>query len=445
MVEMFCRVFLYVLKSIMVYLFLFIYTIGYIFLFIPVFCIGAIFNTKMRDGLKGRLTQPKRIRQFAKEHANDTIVFFHSASVGEWEQSIPIIKTLKQSHPEIVILASFFSPSGMNHAKKDDVDCAIYLPFDVCFANYLFFKRIQPKAWVVSKYDIWPGSLLAAHWAHVPVLLCSAELAKDSKRYSGLGAFVNRLFYKYISYIFPVSEDYKQRFLNIYPFEDRLEVVGDARYDQIIAKAEAVKEQPDVEIFENPLPVTFIGGSLWPADEKHLFPALLRVFKENDNLQLLLVPHELHESHIQAIEQTFAAEGIATERYSEFSKKDSGKTACRVAIINTIGMLAKLYKNTDFAYVGGAFSTGVHNVAEPSAFANPVVYGPKHVNSYEAMQLKEKAGGFPVSNEAECYDILSRLAKDESFRKDAGKKNQDFLYASKGASQKIAQYILEII
>lgn len=429
----------------MVYLFLLVYTLGYICLFIPIFFIGALFNAKMREGLKGRLMQPKRIRQFAREHKNDEVVLFHSASVGEWEQSIPIIKTLKQARPDVKIVATFFSPSGMNHAKKDDVDFALYLPFDVCVSNYLFFKRLHPKAWVVSKYDIWPGSLMAAHWANVPVMLCSAELAKDSKRYSGLGAVINKLYYKYITYIFPVSEDYKQRFLNIFPYEDRLEVVGDARYDQIIAKAETIKTQPDVQLFENPLPITFIGGSLWPADEKHLFPALIQVFKEHDDLQLLLVPHELHEAHIQAIEQTFANEGIATERYSEFSKTESQKTKCRVAIVNTIGMLAKLYKNTDIAYVGGAFSTGVHNVAEPSAFANPVIYGPKHVNSYEAMQIKQSAGGFPISNQQECYDILTKLINDKDFRVAAGQKNHDFLYASKGASIKIASYILRYL
>lgn len=429
----------------MVYVFLFFYTIIYVFLFIPVFCVGAIFNAKMREGLIGRIRQPKLIKQFAQEHKNDSVVFFHSASVGEWEQSIPIIKTLKQQHPEIKILSSFFSPSGMNHAKKDNVDLSIYLPFDFIFTNYLFFKRIKPKAWVVSKYDIWPGILLAAHWAKVPVLLCSAELAKDSVRYKGINASVNRLFYKYITYILPVSEDYKERFKNIYPYEERLEVVGDARYDQIIAKAEAVQAQPNVELFENPMPITFIGGSLWPADEKHLFPALLRVFKEHNDLQLVLVPHELHEAHIQAIEQTFAQEGIATQRYTDFVQSESKKTACRVAIVNTVGMLAKLYKNTDVAYVGGAFSTGVHNVAEPSAFSNPVIYGPKHINSYEAMQLKEVAGGFPISNQDECYEILSKLVSDEQFRKSAGQKNHDFLYASKGASDKILKHVLEFL
>jgi len=429
----------------MIYVFLFFYTIIYVFLFIPIFCIGALFNAKMREGLIERIRQPKKIKKFAQENAGKTIVFFHSSSVGEWEQSIPIIKSLKQKHPEIVVLASFFSPSGMKHAKKDDVDCSIYLPFDVCIANYVFFKRIRPKAWVVSKYDIWPGILLAAHWAQVPVLLCSAELAEDSVRYKGINAVVNRLFYKYITYILPVSEDYKQRFLNIFPYEERLEVVGDARYDQIIAKAEAVQTQEDIAIFENPLPITFIGGSIWPADEKHLFPALIKVFKEHDNLQLVLVPHELHESHLQAIEQTFAAEGIATERYTIFSKKESKKTAGRVAIVDTIGMLAKLYKNADLVYVGGAFSTGVHNVAEPSAFANPVVFGPKHVNSYEAVQLKTKAGGFPVNNQDECYEILSKLVSDEAFRKEAGQKNRDFLYASKGAAEKITKHILEYI
>lgn len=426
----------------MVYIFLIIYTIGYILLFIPAFCIGALWNKKMREGLLGRIKQPKRIRAFLHDKKDAPIAFFHSASVGEWEQSIPIIKSLKQSHPEITILASFFSPSGMNHAKKDDVDCAIYLPFDVFITVYFFLKKVQPKVWIISKYDVWPGALIAAHLAHVPTLLCSAELAKDSLRYKGLPAYINRLFYKYLDYILPVSDDYKERFKNIYSNEEHLIVVGDARYDQIIAKAESVLQQEPLELFDKPLSLTFIGGSLWPADEKHLFPALLRVFKEHDDLQLILVPHELHEEHIAAIEKTFTDEHIPTERYTDFSQKANGKTSCRVAIINTIGMLAKLYRKTDIAYVGGAFSTGVHNVAEPSAFANPVIYGPKHINSFEAMRLKEVAGGFPITNQDECYDILSTLISDETYRKNAGEKNKAFLYASKGASKKITSLVL---
>lgn len=429
----------------MAYIFLLVYTVVYVTLVIPIFCVGALFNAKMREGLVGRIQQPKKIRKFVRENKGEEIVFFHSASVGEWEQSIQIIKTLKKLHPNLKIVASFFSPSGMNHGRKEDVDLSLYLPFDVCITNYVFFKRLKPKAWVIAKYDVWPGILMAAHWSRVPVLLCSAELAADSVRYKGVNAAINRLFYQYLDYILPVSEDYKERFRAIYPFEDKLEVVGDARYDQILAKAELVRQQPDVELFANPLPLTFIGGSLWPADEKHLFPALIRVFKEHENLQLVLVPHELHEAHIQAIEQTFSQEGIKTQRYTEFSVSELGKTTCRVAIVNTVGMLAKLYKNTDIAYVGGAFSTGVHNVAEPSAFGNPVIYGPKHINSYEAMQLKQVAGGFPIENEDDCYAILKKLVENEQFRRESGKKNYDFLYKSKGASEKIVKRILEFL
>ena len=427
----------------MIYIFLFIYTLFYFFIFIPLFCIASLWNAKMREGLRGRLTQCKKINEFAQKYKNDTIIFFHSASVGEWEQSIPIIKELKKNYPNIRILASFFSPSGMRHAKKDDVDCAIYLPFDIFFTALFFFKRIQPKLWIISKYDIWPGFLLAAHIQKVPVILSSAELAKDSTRYKGIFAFFNRTFYSYIQYILPVSEDYRERFLHIFPYPERLTVVGDARYDQIISKAELIQQEPSIQIFTNPRPITFIGGSLWPADEKHLFPALIKLYKETPDLQLILVPHELHESHISAIEQTFFENGITTERYSDFSKK--GTTDCNVAIINTIGMLAKLYKTTDIAYVGGAFSTGVHNVAEPSVFGNPVVFGPKHINSYEAIKIRELQGGYSISNTEECYSIISKFILDEPFRKQTGSIAQNFIASNKGATQLICKKIEEFL
>lgn len=419
----------------MTYTLYFIYSIFYAILVIPVFAIGAVWNKKMREGFLGRLAQGKRIREFARANRTKDVVFIHSSSVGEWEQSIPIIKALKQKNENIAIIASFFSPSGMRHAKKTDVDCAIYLPFDILPRAQWFFKTVKPKMWIISKYDVWAAFVYAAHRRKIPVYLCSAELAEDSTRYKGLGAVINRLFYKYINIIFPVSEDYRERFLRIFPFPERLITAGDARYDQIITKAESIQQQPSVKIFANPLKISIIAGSLWQADEKHFLPALFRVMKANNNIQAILVPHELHETHLQGIENECSQAGFASERYSQFSKQNGCE--CRIAIIDTIGMLASLYKTTDIAFVGGAFSSGVHNVAEPAVFGNPVLFGPRHVNSHEAVSIEKLHGGFCIHNEQECYEKLSQLIDNEEFRKQTGAIAQDFIMASKGATQVI--------
>ena len=423
----------------MVYIFLFFYTVFYIFIVIPLFCVASIWNLKFREGLKGRFSQASKLKNFIAQNKGKEIIFFHSASVGEWEQSIPIIKELKKHNSNIAILASFFSPSGMHHAKKEDIDCSIYLPFDIIFLAIRFFKQIQPKVWIISKYDVWPGFVFAAFYSKVPVLLCSAELAEDSTRYKGIFAKINRLFYRYLAYIFPISEEYKQRFLNMYPYPDRMHVTGDARYDQIYQKAEIIKEQESVQLFTNSLEITCIAGSIWPADEKHVLPAFIRIYKEHSNVQFILVPHELHESHLKDIESAFSKENIQTERYSNFIS--NGTSTCNVIIINTIGILAKLYKISDIAYVGGAFSTGVHNVAEPAVFENPVVFGPKYINSFEAVQIQKLQGGFSICNEQECYTIFKNLIVEVQARKNAGVIAQNFIASNKGATQKIVSVI----
>ena len=421
------------------YILFFIYSCIYTILIFPIFAIGAVWNKKMREGLFGRLSQGTRIREFARANRSKEIIFIHSSSVGEWEQSIPIIKALKQNNENIAVIASFFSPSGMRHAKKTDVDCAIYLPFDILPRAQWFFKTVKPAMWIISKYDVWAAFVYAAHRKKIPVYLCSAELAEDSTRYKGVGAVINRLFYKYIDIIFPVSEEYRERFLRIFPFPERLIVAGDARYDQIITKAETIQQRPSVQIFTNPLEITIIAGSLWQADEKHFLPALFRTMRENENMQAILVPHELHEAHVQSIEHECAQAGFASSRYSQFSKHDACNA--RIAIIDTIGMLASLYNTTDIAFVGGAFSTGVHNVAEPAVFGNPVLFGPRYINSHEAASMVKLHGGFCIHNESECYEKLSQLIADEEFRRKTGAIAQQFIMANKGATHVIVNTI----
>jgi len=427
----------------MTFIFLFLYNIFYAFIFIPLFIIGSIFNTKMRNSLAARATQWKKIKTFSRLNKNSKIIFFHSASVGEWEQSLPIIKELKAQDSSIKIIASFFSPSGIKHAKQEDVDLSIYLPFDLSIIAYKFFKQIKPAVWVISKYDVWPSFIYGAHKAKVPIILSSAELAEDSTRYKGIFAKINSVFYKYIDFIMPVSQDYLERFKNFYPYPEKLIVSGDARYDQIISKSENISLQNSIQIFTTPKPIRFIAGSIWPADEKHLLPALLKLKKEFTELQFVLVPHELHESHIKSIEEFWHKENITTDRYSNFSQK--GTTTADIAIINSIGILATLYKDSDIVYVGGAFTTGVHNVAEPAVFGSPVVYGPKHINSFEAVQLKLINAGFEITNETDCYEILKKLITNETFRKESGELGKEFIYKNKGATETILKVINNFI
>lgn len=418
-----------------------LYTAFYCLIITPLLVIMSIWNKKIRDGLLSRIKQYAILKEFAKNRTNAPVILFHSSSVGEWEQAIPIIRELKQANPSLQIVASFFSPSGVKHAKKDGVDLSVYLPLDIYWISKKFLRYINPTVWIISKYDVWPMSALAAHHLKIPMVLASAELASNSLRHKLIFAGFNRLYYRYISRIFTVSEEYKQRFSRIYPFPEKISVSGDARYDHIISRADSIKKEKSLTLFQNSLPLTFIAGSIWPADEKRLLPAILHLYEKYPQVQFILVPHEIDEEHIEEIEEFFFEESIACECYSRFLK--NRKSDCRIVIVDSVGILARLYKTTDIAYIGGAFTTGVHNVAEPAVFGNPVVYGPRHINSHEAVELIKQGAGFMVKKPKQYIEIFEKLIEDEEFRKSSGNKGRDFIIANRGAAQTIANYILK--
>lgn len=429
----------------MIYIFLIFYHIIYICILIPLFAIISLFNKKIRQGFIARFSQHALLRNIYIATKNKEVILFHSASVGEWEQAIPIIKILKQENEHCIIIATFFSSSAMLHAKKNQTDYSLYLPFDIYFIVHRFLKKINPSVCIISKYDVWPSFMHAVHSLQIPTILASAELAPDSNRHKKFIAYINSLYYKYFDTIFAVSEEYKTRFLSIFPYPERIIVSGDARYDQIIEKSETIRQQPDIPIFSHKAATTFIAGSIWQADEKHLLPSLIEIYNSTPNIQCILVPHELHEQHLQAIEHKLQEANIASERYSTFSKSAEKTTTCRIAIIDTIGMLAALYKSTDIAYVGGGFSTGVHNVAEPAVLENAVLFGPKYKNSHEARLLIQSKLAKSVQNSSEITEYLSLLINEKTTRTKNGEQARHTIYAHKGAAQQISAYIQTIL
>ncbi len=365
-------------------------------------------------------------------------VLVHCSSVGEWEQAVPLIQRIKEKHPDIAIIVTFFSPSGFNFVKSHaDVDLKIYLPIDSLNNARRFFRLIQPQLWIISKFDIWPSHLYVAGKMKIPVAITAATLSINSGRNKGLAGFFHRYLYRAIDYIFPISNDDRDRFLKLFPYPNRLSVTGDTRFDQVYFKGEQAKKKGNVTLFSEIKrnSIILIGGSLWPADEKHLLPALGRLLRRHRNLLLIVVPHELHESHIGAIESFFNETGIETERYTNF--KNGNGSSCRVVIINTVGLLARIYQQSQIAYVGGSFSSGVHNVMEPAVFSQPVLVGPRHTNSFEAMELMKIGSAFCVNNESEIEEKLEFLITHANERKAAGQQAVNLIKKNLGAADQI--------
>jgi 3-deoxy-D-manno-octulosonic-acid transferase len=397
------------------------------------FGIGSLFNTKMREGRIARKNQFNRLADEINKGANRKRILFHCTSAGEWLQALPIIEKIKSLNPQLYIMVSFFSPSGFKFAKNPaEVDLKFYLPLDSRIAAHRLFKLLKPDLWIISKFDIWPNHVIAAAKLNIPMVITSATLSADSHRDKGISKEFNKLVYSKISHFFPISEDDKKRFQALVPGESNYTVAGDTRYDHVYNRGLRASDAGDVSIFGGKKGITIIAGSTWPADEKHILPALSGLCTDYPDLRVIVVPHELHENHLLDIESVFSRDGIKTERYTNFS--GTGNASVNVVIFNTIGLLARLYKQTDIAFIGGSFGKGTHNVMEPAVFGQPVLFGPNHLNSHEAGELLISGAAFRVANAQEFRDKVTLLINDSTLRKTMGEKARNLIHNNIGAT-----------
>jgi len=407
------------------------------------FC-ARLINRKIAEGMAGRKGQKERIKQALEAvDKNRKRIVFHCVSVGEWEQALPIIKKLKSANSDIYVIVTFFSPSGYNFVKDNsDIDLKIYLPFDSYFRARNFLKTIQPDLWIIVKHDIWPNHVYAARSLSIPVILVDATLPPQSFRNAPVLSNFFRSVYKSFIYLFPISAGDRDRFLKLYPFPDKMTVAGDTRFDQVSHREQEALKSKDIQLFDAEDTDVLIAGSIWPSDEKHLLPAVQQLLNKFQSLRIILVPHEPVERYLQGIESALQQVNVSSKRYSAILK--SGINGTRVAIIDTIGLLVTLYSKADIAYVGGSFGPGVHNVMEPGILGKPILFGPNHLNSFEALEMIHCGGGFAVKNSSEITDRVSDFLNNSGKRSDAGKKARQLIQKNLGAADKIVKQLRDM-
>jgi 3-deoxy-D-manno-octulosonic-acid transferase len=407
------------------------------------FYCGSLFNSKMKEGRRARQNQFSILQNaIAKAEADQKKILFHCTSAGEWLQALPIIERLKICDPRLYVMVSFFSPSGFNFAKNpSEVNLKFYLPLDSSGAAKRLFNLLKPECWIISKFDIWPNHVIEASKLHIPIVITAGTLSPDSGRDKGISRLFNKIIYSKISHFFPISEEDKKRFQLLVPDESKYTVAGDTRYDHVFNRGQKAINAADINIFSEKKRITIIAGSTWPADEKHILPALVRLLTEFPEIQTIIVPHELQENHLKDIENVFKRHYIECRRYSDFSA--AGTTNARVVIFNTIGMLARLYKQTNIAFVGGSFGKGTHNVMEPAIFGQPVLFGPNHLNSYEAGELLKIGAAFKIRSEQEFYEKARLLINNDQLRISMGEKARNLIVENKGATEIIVNKLNE--
>lgn len=399
----------------------FLYTI-IIHLYRLLIGLASPFNGKAKKWVDGR---KGLFKELAADFAGrPKVVWFHAASLGEFEQGRPVMEAFRARHPGIRILLTFFSPSGYEVRKNyTGADFIYYLPIDTWKNARRFLSIVNPSAAVFIKYEFWFNYLDQLHRKDIPAYVISAIFRPSQHFFRPYGGWARKQLKKINAFF--VQNKESQALLNSIGITDVF-ISGDTRFDRVKKIAEQKKDFPLVEKFATGSRV-LLAGSSWPPDERLVLSLLA---KETENLKVVIAPHEVDEDRIQSILSMFSA--YQPVRYSKAG--DADLSAARVLVIDGIGYLSSLYQYCDIALIGGGFGKGIHNILEAVTFGKPVLFGPNYEKFAEARQLVERGGAFPVE-ENNFIDIANQLLDDAAFYGQASETCRNYINENTGATR----------
>lgn len=394
----------------------------------------------LKEALDGRIGLWERMDEALQQRDWDLpLLWLHAASAGEILQAEPIIRQFEKENVQLVLSYTSVNAKRWLESGSTKLPNSViwkdYLPVDNHFNALRILAKLQPDALVYVSYDLWPNLVWEAQRKGVPQFLVSALVHQGSWRHSNLiGRSLFSTIYKAMQEIAAISAGDAQRILESYP-ESTIKVVGDTRVDSVLSRRDSVVPPvfPKTWNKENAL----IGGSIWPADVACLRSVLLEALEELPELRLILVPHEPTEEHVSEIKEIFTSYPI--HLWSQGQKEEFAKA--RVLIVDEIGILSSLYAKANLAFVGGAFTTGVHNIMEPAAFGLPTFFGPSFHNYATAIRFVEDKLAHSVRNSEELRLLIMPLLKEPDKAKELGMRAQNLLEQEAGAAQKCAELI----
>ncbi|MGQ2983407.1 3-deoxy-D-manno-octulosonic acid transferase [Flavobacterium sp.] len=388
--------------------------------------IAALFSPKMELFVEGRKTVFSTLSQ--KIQPGDKTIWFHSASLGEYEQGLPVMEKVRELYPSHKIVLTFFSPSGYEIRKNTKAaDVVVYLPMDTLANAKRFMQAVKPEMVFFIKYEFWPNYLNEVRKAGIPAYLISGLFREKQVFFKWYGGFYRQAL-KAFSHFFVQYESSKKILHNI-GFSN-VTISGDTRYDRVSEILERDNSLPFIEEFINGK-TTVVFGSSWPKDEA----MFVDFINSSIDIKFIIAPHTF--GHVPALKESI------TKKTVLFTEKEGMNLAeYDVIIINTIGLLSKIYSYADVAYVGGGFGTsGLHNILEPAAFGVPIVIGPNHQRFPEAMALVQMGGVVAVANKQETEDALSALVINDDYRWEKGHVAGTFVSMNRGAINIILNHI----
>jgi len=390
----------------------------------------ALFNPKLKLGVEGR----SKTFQILQESlcATDKSIWFHCASLGEYEQGLPIFKELRKIYPTHKILLTFFSPSGYEIRKNTDVaDVVVYLPMDTKSNSKRFLDLVHPELCVFVKYDIWPNYLIELKKRRIKAVLISALFRRNQSYFKAYGIMMRKALSAF-EHIF-VQDKNSMALLKSVNFNN-VTVAGDTRFDRVADQLKQNNSLHFIEQFKQDKLCVVIGSS-WPEDEALLLPLINKTAAKD--VKFIIAPHNIKSNQINDIVTKLRVKSVL---YSEMDGKNLENYS--VFVIDTIGLLTKIYSYADLAYVGGAMgTTGLHNILEPAVFGVPIIIGKNHEKFPEAKRMIVEAGVVSISTYDELEKTLTDLLEKDSKRLKSGQLNSQFINSNKGAVIRIVDYL----
>jgi 3-deoxy-D-manno-octulosonic-acid transferase len=405
----------------------FLYSTG-IYLYVAVIRIASLFNKKAHQWIAGRREVFYSLEKWRKENPSSAVLWFHCASLGEFEQGRPVMEAIRKTNSGIKIVLTFFSPSGYEVRKNYSFsDWIGYLPADTPSNAKKFIAVLKPKAILVIKYEYWANYFFEAKKNGIPLFMVSAILRPEQRFFGAFGLFWKKVL-GCVSHFYVQTEKTKE-LLDGIGFRNTT-LSGDTRFDRVIS---IVHESKAIDKLEHYCKdhLVIIGGSTWPQEERILSACAKDSNKSNKALRWIVVPHEVDAEHIRSIQSQFTNAVL-------WSELKEGKAAdSDILIVDTIGMLSSAYRYADIALIGGAFGKGLHNILEAATWGMPVLFGPNHQKFDEAQRLIDAGGGQSFGDEAELIMRIKNLILAGIERKAMGEKSKSFVLNQGGATEMI--------
>ena len=392
--------------------------------------ISALFNPKAKKWVEGRKAIFNRLQKTIPE--NQTVIWFHCASLGEFEQGRPLIEAYRKNYPAHFILLTFYSPSGYEIRKNYSMaDAVFYLPQDSPSNARKFLDIVHPEKVFFVKYEFWHYYIRAMYKRGIPLYMVSAIFRESQVFFKPWGSFFRKILRK-VSWFF-VQDDNSANLLQSIGI-DEYTISGDTRFDRVLELAGKPAKVHGVDLFIQNQPV-FIAGSTWPKDESIILGQIDFFYRQG--WKVLLVPHEVEETHIRQIISKIPSD----IKYASYSDDTSNWQEADILVVNKIGLLSGLYQYASLAYIGGGFGKGIHNILEAATYSLPVIFGPHHKQFKEAVDLLRLGGAFCIEGEQYFIPLLKKFLEQPTMREKAGSIARQYVEQQSGATSAILSHM----